>query len=110
MLVHPRFPGFSASPQVEDPDVPGRAARTVLGDALKRFWRATKPPARVGAGMGAVVLQRLVRGVLAVNMYVAASTGIAGLWTAGKLRTIVPLAILTVLMLVARFVWNVILL
>jgi len=82
----------------------------VIGDALKRFWRATKPPARVGAGMGAIVLQRLIRGVLAVNMYVAASTGIAGLWVGGKLRTIVPLIILTVLMLVAKTVWNLVLL
>jgi hypothetical protein len=110
MLVHPRFPGFTASPQVEDPGAAGRPARTVIGDALKRFWQATKPPARVGAGLGASVLQRLVRGVLTVNLYVAASTGIAGLWTMGKLRTIVPLAILTVLMLVAKAVWNLVLL
>jgi len=110
MLVHPRFPGFSSAPQVEDPDVSGRPARTVIGDALKRFWRATKPPARVGAGMGAVVLQRLVRGVLAVNMFVAAGAGIAGLWTLGKLRTIVPLAVLSVFMLVAKAVWNLVLL
>src|SRR5437868_4123618 len=98
MLVHPRFPGFSSPPHVEDPDASGRPARTVIGDALKRFWRATKPPARVGVGMGASVLQRLVRGVLAVNMYVVASTAIAGLWTLGKLRTFVPLAVLTVFM------------
>jgi hypothetical protein len=97
-------------PPVEGIESTERTTRTVIGDALKRFWRATKPPARVGAGMGAIVLQRLVRGVLAVNMYVAASTGIAGLWTLGKMRTIVPFAVLTFLLLVAKAVWNIILL
>ena len=105
MLVHPRFPGFTSTPEVS-----GRPARTVIGDALRRFWRATKPPARVGAGMGAIVLQRLVGTILAVNMYVAAGAGVAGLWTLGRARTIVPLTVLAVLMLIARAVWKIVLL
>jgi hypothetical protein len=104
MLVHPRFPGFAPT-GVEGAQ---RPARTVIGDALKRFWRATKPPARVGAGMGAIALQRVLRAVLAANMYVAAGAGIAGLWTFGKVRTIVPLAVLAVLMLIGKTVWNII--
>lgn len=109
MLVHPRFPGIASAP-IEGVEVTERTSRTVVGDALKRFWRKTKLPARVGAGMGAIVLQRLVRGILAVNIYVAAGSGVAGLWALGKVRTIVPLTVLTVLMLTGKAVWNVILL
>src|SRR4051812_36252560 len=104
MLVHPRFPG--AAPQIEGS---GRPVRTVIGDALKRFWRATKPPARIGAGAASIVLQRLVRAVLAVNMYLAAGAGIATLWTVRKVLDIVPLAVLALLMVVAKTVWKIIL-
>lgn len=107
MLVHRRFPELTSVPQLE---AAGRPLRTVIGDALKRFWRATKPPARVGAGAGAIVLQHLLRTVLWVNLNVAAVAAIISLWLLGNLRTIVPLTVLAVLVLVAKIVWNVILL
>jgi len=78
---------------------------TVIGDVVKRFLRATKPPARVGAGMGAIVLQRLLRAVLWVNMYVAAGGGIAT-WVAGRF---VALALVAVLMVTAHTVLRLVL-
>ena len=107
MLVHPRLPGIAPAPQLEGSE---RPVRTVIGDALRRFWRATKPPARVGAGAGAIALQRIGRTVLVANMYVAGGAGVATLWTLGKLQTIVPLTVLALLMLIGKTVWNVILL
>jgi len=107
MLVHRRFSGLAPTPEVEDA---GRPVRTVVGDALRRFWRATKPPARVGAGMGAIVLQQVVRTVLAANMYVAAGAGVASLWTLGKAANIVPVVVLALLMVVGKTVLKIVLL
>jgi len=84
--------------------------RTVVGDALKRFWRAARPPARVGAGMGAFALQRLLQGVLLFNLYLAGGVAVATLWTWRKASTVVPLTILAILLLVARAAWNLLLL
>ena len=107
MLVHPRLPGIAPTPNVDGPE---RPLRTVIGDALKRFWRATKPPARVGAGAGAIVLQRIGRAGLVANMYLAGGAAVSTLWMLGKLRTIVPLTVLALLILIGKTVWNVILL
>jgi len=107
MLVNRRFSGVTRTPQVEGS---GRPMRTVIGDTLKRFWQATKPPARVGAGAAGSVLQRLLRAALAANMYVAAGAGVAMLWTLGKVRDIAPLAVLALLMLIAKTVWRIVLL
>jgi len=107
MLVHHRLPGFTHSAQLEGP---GRPLRTVIGDVVKRFLRATKPPARVGAGAGAIVLTRLVRAVLWFNLYLAGGAALAVLWTLSQARTIIPTAILTILILVARAAWNLVLL
>src|SRR3954451_23012330 len=102
MLVHRRLPGMTQIPEAYPP---GRPMLTVIGDVVKRFLRATKPPARVGAGMGAIVLQRLLRAVLWVNMYVAAGGGIAT-WVAGRF---VALALVAVLMVTAHTVLRLVL-
>jgi hypothetical protein len=107
MLVHRRFPGVTPAPEFESS---GRPVRTVIGDALKRFWRATRPPARVGAGAAGIALQRVVRTALAANMYLAAGAGVGTLWTLGKAWDIVPFAVLALLMVVAKTVWRVVLL
>jgi len=107
MLVHHRLPGFTAAPKVEDA---ARPVRTVIGDTLKRFWRAAKPPARVGAGMGAFALEHLLKAVLLFNLYLAGGAAVATLWTLRKVRTIVPMTILAILLVVARAAWNLVLL
>jgi len=84
--------------------------RTVIGDALKRFWRVAKPPARAGAGLGAFALQHLIKAVLLFNLYVAGGAAVATLWTLRKVSTVVPMTILAILLLVAKAAWNLVLL
>src|SRR5215212_11885789 len=101
MLVHNRIPGMAPLSDAQ----PGSPVRTVVGDIVKRFLRATKPPARVGAGMGAAILHRMLRVVLWVNMYVAAGGGMATLFAA----RILPLAMLAVIMVLAKGLWRAVL-
>jgi len=94
----------------------GRPLRTVIGDAVRSLLRAVKPPARVGAGMGAIALQRLVRAVVWVNMYVAAGAGIALLYALRKARpallslaSVISFALLAVAMVLAKGLFNLLL-
>jgi hypothetical protein len=113
MLVHRRIPGMAPLPEANPP---GRPLRTVIGDAVRRLLRATKPPARVGAGMGAIALQRLVRAVVWVNMYVAAGAGMALLYALGKARpallslaSVVSFTVLAIAMVLAKGLWHLLL-
>jgi hypothetical protein len=83
MLVQHQHPGIGSAPLAEHG---ARPLRTVIGDIVKRFLRATQPPARAGAGLGASAVSRVVRAVLWVNLQFAAILGIGVLYLAGKAR------------------------
>jgi hypothetical protein len=113
MLIHEQHPGFGPAPTSAQG---GRPLRTAIGDAARRFWHATQPPARTGAGVGAALASRLMRAVLWLNLQAAAVLGIVALYTGGKVRSVlawarfaVPFAILATVMVLLKAVWRLLL-
>jgi hypothetical protein len=95
----------------------GRSVQTVIGDTVKRLWRAAKPPARAAAEMGAVASIHLLRALLWVNMYVAARGGVALVNVIGKARTallslasVVSFALLAAILVLTKGLFHLLLL